>query len=532
MGTVDVTKHLMPRRGNRSTMLGVKKDIVLQAGEIFIEYPDTGVGTGACLIKVGDGNTTYENLPYGIGDSALTTVAFNEDTSSTVEEAINKIVTGSSLAEIIAALKKVEEIHSGDSSIHVTNENKDQWDKAQANIIETVSVNGSELTPSEKNVDIELPVTGIKVNNVEVAPDASHNANIIVPVTSVSVNNVAAVPDDSHNVNITIPVTAISVNGEDVTPNNGKVNVAIPDAPVQSVSVDGKVVNPNESGEVAITLPTIPVCDFQASKNSTNGSVEMIVTHGDAQKSVAVKGTGVATVTTDENGVIIVNTPKAAEPTHKHSKDDITSVNASVIEGIINIENLPKAALERLVPVTDDTARFTLTTDNVQEGDVVKVTKTGLMYYVVDSTKLSSEAGYEPFTAGTAASVPWSGVTGKPDTFTPSSHTHTIADVTGLQSTLDGKAASSHTHTMANITDLKAMTGATSAAAGKAGLVPAPASGAQGKYLRGDGTWQTPTNTTYGAATTSTNGLLTSGEKTFLNTINASDKIWDFGDEG
>ena len=32
-------------------------------------------------------------------------------------------------------------------------------------------------------------------------------------------------------------------------------------------------------------------------------------------------------------------------------------------------------------------------------------------------------------------------------------------------------------------------------AAGKAGLVPAPAAGEQEKYLRGDGTWQTPTST-------------------------------------
>ena len=41
------------------------------------------------------------------------------------------------------------------------------------------------------------------------------------------------------------------------------------------------------------------------------------------------------------------------------------------------------------------------------------------------------------------------------------------------------------------------MTGATSSAAGKAGLVPAPASGKQTSFLRGDGTWVVPTNTTY-----------------------------------
>lgn len=39
------------------------------------------------------------------------------------------------------------------------------------------------------------------------------------------------------------------------------------------------------------------------------------------------------------------------------------------------------------------------------------------------------------------------------------------------------------------------MTGATSSAAGTSGLVPAPASGKQASYLRGDGTWAVPTNT-------------------------------------
>ncbi len=39
------------------------------------------------------------------------------------------------------------------------------------------------------------------------------------------------------------------------------------------------------------------------------------------------------------------------------------------------------------------------------------------------------------------------------------------------------------------------MSAATADAAGSAGLVPAPAAGSQGKYLRGDGTWQTPPDT-------------------------------------
>lgn len=57
-------------------------------------------------------------------------------------------------------------------------------------------------------------------------------------------------------------------------------------------------------------------------------------------------------------------------------------------------------------------------------------------------------------------------------------------------------------------TTYSAFKAATASAAGGTGLVPAPAAGAQAKYLRADGTWQTPPNTTYGLATASANGLM------------------------
>lgn len=48
-----------------------------------------------------------------------------------------------------------------------------------------------------------------------------------------------------------------------------------------------------------------------------------------------------------------------------------------------------------------------------------------------------------------------------------------------------------------NNTTYSNMTAATSSAAGKAGLVPAPAAGKQTSFLRGDGTWVVPTDTKY-----------------------------------
>lgn len=52
------------------------------------------------------------------------------------------------------------------------------------------------------------------------------------------------------------------------------------------------------------------------------------------------------------------------------------------------------------------------------------------------------------------------------------------------------------------------MVGATANAAGEKGLVPKPAAGKQASFLRGDGTWASPTNTTY---TTGTAAQLNTG---------------------
>ena len=71
-----------------------------------------------------------------------------------------------------------------------------------------------------------------------------------------------------------------------------------------------------------------------------------------------------------------------------------------------------------------------------------------------------------------------------------------------------------------NNTTYSAFKGATSSAAGGSGLVPAPAKGDNSsKYLKADGTWQTPPNTTYSNATSSTSGLMSSTDKAKLDGI-------------
>nr|DAL53149.1 MAG TPA_asm: minor tail protein [Caudoviricetes sp.] len=51
--------------------------------------------------------------------------------------------------------------------------------------------------------------------------------------------------------------------------------------------------------------------------------------------------------------------------------------------------------------------------------------------------------------------IDWDSLAGKPASFPPSAHTHTIPDVGGLEAALNGKATTSHTHTIGNVTGLQ-----------------------------------------------------------------------------
>lgn len=271
-----------------------------------------------------------------------------------------------------------------------------------------------------------------------------------------------------------------------------------------------------------------------------------------AARTIALSGAVTGSVSSDFGSNVTISTTLANFDASK------------IASGTISIDRLPKAALERLIVVADDTARFALTTATAQSGDTVKVTSTGKMYLIKDESKLSSEDGYEPYTASQASSVPWSGVTGKPSTFAPPTSSATVLggikvgyttsgknykvqldssgnayvnvpwtdnNTTYSQATSDnlglvkiGYSANGKNYPVAldgngkmyvNVpwtdtnTTYTNMGAASASAAGKAGLVPAPAAGAQAKYLRGDGTWQTPPNTTYsnmGGATSSAAG--------------------------
>lgn len=97
----------------------------------------------------------------------------------------------------------------------------------------------------------------------------------------------------------------------------------------------------------------------------------------------------------------------------------ISTINAEKLTGTLNADRLPEipiskipaAALERLYVVESQSAAMSLT---IQEGDVVQIGSGGSMYFCVSESASTFATKFKVFTAGTATSVPWSGVTGAP----------------------------------------------------------------------------------------------------------------------
>ena len=160
-----------------------------------------------------------------------------------------------------------------------------------------------------------------------------------------------------------------------------------------------------------------------------------ISTVNDGTLTIQKNGTNVATFTANQSTAATANitVPTAVSELANDSGYLTSSSNldaSKLTSGTVDIARLPQGALERLVKVANEAARYALTTADVQLGDTVQQLDTGIMYVVTDTDHLDSAAGYTEYTAGTAASVPWSGVTGKP-TFAAVATSGAYSDLTG-----------------------------------------------------------------------------------------------------
>ena len=131
-----------------------------------------------------------------------------------------------------------------------------------------------------------------------------------------------------------------------------------------------------------------------------------------------------------------------------------------------------------------------------------------------------SQAAHAPADAEANVQSDWNETDTSSDAYIKNKPTSMPADG-GDADTVGGHTVEVNVPANAVFTDTKPvnMVGATASQAGSAGYAPAPAAGDQAKYLRADGSWQTPPNTTYAEATQSQAGLMSAADKKKVDTM-------------
>ena len=207
------------------------------------------------------------------------------------------------------------------------------------------------------------------------------------------------------------------------------------------------------------TLKFVAGSNVTLTPNAANGTITISSTDTNTDTKVTSVGNHYTpsggTAKTNGNVLTSVTCDAAGHVTSVGGRNDIP---ASWLTGTIDIARLPAGALERLFVVADEAAAMKA---NVQEGDTVKVTgNNNKMYFCVKAPTSGATFAtcFTEYTAGSATSVPWSGVTGKPSTFAPSAHTHTKSQITDFPTSMPAsdvyawaKAATKPSYTKAEV---------------------------------------------------------------------------------
>lgn len=186
-------------------------------------------------------------------------------------------------------------------------------------------------------------------------------------------------------------VSGVTVSGHTVTVTKA----ALPSA---------ATVAPKASGTAAVGTSTKYAREDHVHPSQTNVAT---ATKLATPRVIAIAGAVSGSATFDGSSNISINSTL-----NNFDASKITSgtLNADRLPEI-PISKIPAAALERLYVVESQSAAMSLT---IQEGDVVQIGSGGPMYFCVSESASTFATKFKMFTAGTASSVPWSGVTNAP----------------------------------------------------------------------------------------------------------------------
>lgn len=232
-------------------------------------------GTEITVYKHPAGTNPHGTTKSDVGLGNVPNVATNDQTPSYTEaSSLAKLTSGEKLSVAFGKISKaVTDLisHLADSVKHITSTERTNWNaakthadsahapsSAQANVIETVKVNGTALTPSSKAVNITVPVTTDTYSSTGTAP-----VNGKAVASAIGALDVAAV-----SVGTTETIKSISET-------DGKIAVTKQSIAIKSNQVNGMTSYSKATSSSAITTSdslntAVGKLEYKVDTNQTN----------------------------------------------------------------------------------------------------------------------------------------------------------------------------------------------------------------------------------------------------------------------
>lgn len=479
-------------------------------------YTETEIDTK--LADKSDSDHTHTGV-YDINGAAASALSSAKSYTDTAIDTLSETVATKANASTLTS-------HAGNTTVHVTQIDKDNWNAAKThadsahapsnaepnqNAFSNVVVGDVTISADTKTDTLTL-VAG---NNVTITPDSTGDS-----ITISSANTVYTHPTSAGNKHIpaggssgqilrwasdgtavwgndnntTYSVATETSNGlmsaDDKTKLDGIAyganNYTLPSA---GTSLGGV----KSGGDVSITGGIITVND---------DSHNHVISNIDGLQSAL---NGKAASNHNHDGIYYTETEidtlldNKANTSHTHTIGNITNLQ-STLNGKANASHGTHVSYSTTVPVMDGsasvgTASTVARSDHKHPTDTSRASQTSL-------DELSEI------------------VSGKANT----NHTHTIANVTNLQTTLDSKASNSHTHNYAGSSSVGGAATSANKLNTNAGSATQPVYFANGVPVKTTYTLNASvpsgakfTDTTYGVATASVNGLMNKSDKSKLD---------------
>ena len=325
-------------------------------------------------------------------------------------------------------------------------------------LITSGSIQTVSLTSGTNNGTLKLTVDGVTTDNIAVkglgtAAYTNAGAYATAAQGTLATNAVRKVATGTANGTISVTTgtgaaTNVAVKGLGSAAYTASSAYA---TAAQGTKADNAMPKGGGTFTGAVTLAADPTADLQpTTKQYVDSKISSSIAASDAMVFKGTLGTNGTATALPASSVVVGDTYKVITQVTVPKTNSYTGADvvAKIGDLVVAMSKDPKWIV---VPSGDEivtTVKYSTTTQNLTtnaQSGAITVGEAATKQ--VDTSITSGTTSTKlPTSKAVADYVTWGNVAGKPSTFTPSAHTHTIANITGLQSALDGKASSGHTH--------------------------------------------------------------------------------------